>query len=112
MDLVSLSRSMCVRIKPISFIIIAWPNSFYLVVAGMVYIVDRGDKAEKVGVEIGDVVVGVSFIFGDDYLVNVTGQGVDRVQSLIRSRGPAYVCLRLRKGKREADVCFRSLVHI
>lgn len=66
--------------------------------SGMVYIVERGEKAAEAGVEVGDVIVGCSFIFDDFFLVNVTGKGVEKVESLIRSRGPDYVCLRLRKG--------------
>lgn len=66
--------------------------------SGMVYIADVGEKAEEAGLEVGDVIIGCSFIFDDSYLVNVTGKGVERVESLIRSRGPDYVCLRLRKG--------------
>lgn len=66
----------------------------------MVYVAEVGEKAEALGVEVGDVIVGCSFIFGDDWLVNVTGQGVDKVESMIRTRGSDYdyVCLRLRKG--------------
>lgn len=66
--------------------------------SGMVYVVERGDKAAEAGVEVGDVIVGCSFIFDDLFLVNVTGKGVEKVESLIRSRSPDYVCLRLRKG--------------
>ena len=66
--------------------------------SGMVYIVEMGEKAAEAGVEVGDVIVGCSFIFDDFFLVNVTGKGVEKVESLIRSRGPDYVCLRLRKG--------------
>lgn len=66
--------------------------------SGMVYVVERGDKAAEAGVEVGDVIVGCSFIFDDLFLVNVTGRGVEKVESLIRSRSPDYVCLRLRKG--------------
>lgn len=66
--------------------------------SGMVYVVERGDKAGEAGVEVGDVIVGCSFIFDDLFLVNVTGKGVEKVESLIRSRSPDYVCLRLRKG--------------
>lgn len=66
--------------------------------SGMVYVVEANEKAHAAGVEVGDVIVGCSFIFDDSYLVNVTGKGVERVESLIRSRGPDYVCLRLRKG--------------
>jgi len=66
--------------------------------SGIVYVVEAGDKAQAAGMEVGDVIVGCSFIFDDSYLVNVTGKGVERVESLIRSRGPDYVCLRLRKG--------------
>ena len=65
---------------------------------GMVYVVERGDKAAEAGVEVGDVIVGCSFIFDDLFLANVTGKGVEKVESLIRSRGPDYVCMRLRKG--------------
>jgi hypothetical protein len=65
---------------------------------GMVYVVERGDKAAEAGVEVGDVIVGCSFIFDDLFLANVTGKGVEKVESLIRSRGPDYVCIRLRKG--------------
>lgn len=66
--------------------------------SGVVYVVEAGDKARAAGMEVGDVIVGCSFIFDDSYLVNVTGKGVERVESLIRSRGPDYVCLRLKKG--------------
>ncbi len=64
----------------------------------LVYVVERSEKAAAAGVDVGDVVVGCSFIFDDLFLVNVTGQGTDKVESLIRSRGPDYVCLRVRKG--------------
>ncbi len=64
----------------------------------MVYVVERGDKAAEAGVEVGDILVGCSFIFDDLFLANVTGRGVEKVESLIRSRGPDYVCMRLRKG--------------
>lgn len=64
----------------------------------MVYVVERGEKAAEAGVEVGDVLVGCSFIFDDLFLVNVTGVGTEKVESLIRSRGPDYVCMRLRKG--------------
>jgi hypothetical protein len=66
--------------------------------SGVVYVVERGDKAAEAGVEVGDVLVACSFIFDDLFLANVTGKGVEKVESLIRSRGPDYVCLRLRKG--------------
>lgn len=64
----------------------------------MVYVVECGEKAAEAGVEVGDVLVGCSFIFDDLFLVNVTGAGTEKVESLIRSRGPDYVCMRLRKG--------------
>jgi len=66
--------------------------------SGIVYVVEAGDKAQAAGMEVGDVIVGCSFIFDDSYLVNVTGKGVEKVESLIRSRGPDYVCLRVKKG--------------
>lgn len=31
-----------------------------------------GEKAEEAGIEVGDVIIGCSFVFGDAYLVNVS----------------------------------------
>lgn len=64
----------------------------------MAYVVEVGEKAAGLGVEVGDVVVAVSFVFGDDFLRDVEGKGVEAVQSLIKSREEDYVLLRLRKG--------------
>jgi len=64
-----------------------------------VYVAEVGEKAEELGVEVGDVVVAVSFVFGDDFLKDTEGKGVDVVQSLIKSREEDYVLLRLRKGE-------------
>lgn len=66
--------------------------------ACMAYVAEAGEKAQSLGVEVGDVVLAVSFVFGDDFLKNVAGKGVEAVQSLIKSRDEDYVLLRLRKG--------------
>lgn len=44
------------------------------------------------------MILGVSFIFGDEFLSSVVGKGVDKVESMIRTREADYVCLRLQKG--------------
>jgi hypothetical protein len=40
----------------------------------MVYVAELGDKAAEAGVAVGDVITGVSFVFGDDFLANMTGK--------------------------------------
>lgn len=42
----------------------------------------EGGNAEKAGIELGDLIIGVSSMFGDS-LENVNGVGLDRVKSLV-----------------------------
>ena len=64
---------------------------------GAVYVMASRGNAKEAGVQVGDVVVAVSAIFGDE-LWDVMHQGVDRVQGLIRSRAGDSVTLKLARG--------------
>lgn len=64
---------------------------------GAVFVLSARDHALEKGVKVGDVVVGVSGIFGDD-VWSTREAGVTRVQSLIRSRDSDRVTLRLERG--------------
>ncbi|KAJ1459171.1 hypothetical protein M885DRAFT_511642 [Pelagophyceae sp. CCMP2097] len=66
-------------------------------VDGAVFVTASRNGAKLAGIVVGDVVVGVSAVFGDD-IWDVRGKGIDRVESLIRSRSGAVVSLRLERG--------------
>lgn len=65
--------------------------------SGAVFVLSAREHALEKGVKVGDVVIGISGIFGDD-IWNTRDAGVSRVQSLIRSRDSDFVTLRLERG--------------
>ena len=64
---------------------------------GAVFVTASRGGALEAGVAVGDVVVAVSAVFGDD-LWEVRNAGVERVRGLIRSRSGDTVRLRLERG--------------
>lgn len=62
-----------------------------------VYVTAVREKAQAAGVAVGDVVVGVSAVFGD-YISDIRGKGMAKVESMIRTRPAADVKLRLERG--------------
>lgn len=64
---------------------------------GAVYVIATRENAAAAGIQVGDVVIGVSGIFGDE-VWNVRGKGVAKVESLIRSRDADTVNIRLERG--------------
>ena len=71
-------------------------------VKGAVVIQSCQPQATEAGVQPGDEIVGVSAVFGDT-VWDTRGQGLDRVEGLIRSREADAVTLRLERGGGDAD---------
>lgn len=55
-------------------------------------------SAIKQGLSIGDVIIGVSFMFDDRFLIDVEGKSMDEIESYISCRQLPYVYIRVRKG--------------
>eukprot|EP00640_Fibrocapsa_japonica_P006217 CAMPEP_0113938116 /NCGR_PEP_ID=MMETSP1339-20121228/4521_1 /TAXON_ID=94617 /ORGANISM="Fibrocapsa japonica" /LENGTH=122 /DNA_ID=CAMNT_0000941063 /DNA_START=338 /DNA_END=706 /DNA_ORIENTATION=- /assembly_acc=CAM_ASM_000762 len=64
---------------------------------GLVYISKVGEKAEEAGIEVGDIVSGVSAVYGN-WMHDVLGEGAERVMSLVRTRDEDYITLELHRG--------------
>jgi len=63
----------------------------------MVYIPEVGEKALEAGVKPGDVIVGISAIFGDA-IWPMKGQTAEKITSMVRSRDGNSLKLKLERG--------------
>ncbi|CAM9132898.1 unnamed protein product [Discosporangium mesarthrocarpum] len=65
--------------------------------ASMVYITSAGEKAVAAGLEVGDVISGVSGVYGPD-IWSTKGSSVEKIRSLVRCRGDGYILIRVERG--------------
>ncbi|CAB1096412.1 unnamed protein product [Ectocarpus sp. CCAP 1310/34] len=65
--------------------------------AKLVYITSVGDKAEAAGLQVGDVLTGVSAVFGDE-VWSVNDKNIEEIRSLVRCRPEPYSLIRVERG--------------
>ncbi|CAM9808791.1 unnamed protein product [Ectocarpus fasciculatus] len=65
--------------------------------AQLVYLTSVGDKAEAAGLQVGDVLTGVSAVFGDA-VWSVKDKNIEEIRSLVRCRPEPYSLIRVERG--------------
>jgi hypothetical protein len=65
--------------------------------SGLVYITSIGEKAEIAGLQVGDVLTGVSAVFGDD-IWSVRGKDVEGIRNMVRACDEPSIKLRVERG--------------
>ncbi|CAM9859970.1 unnamed protein product [Chrysoparadoxa australica] len=65
--------------------------------SGLVYVIAANEKAQLAGLQAGDVVTGVSAVFGD-LIWDVRGKSLQQIRSLVRSRDEELTQIRVERG--------------
>ncbi|CAM9439758.1 unnamed protein product, partial [Laminaria digitata] len=65
--------------------------------AELIYVTSVGQQAEDAGLAVGDLLTGVSAVFGND-VWSVKGKNIEKVRSLVRCRTEPFILVRVERG--------------